>query len=194
MSTAILDQDSGVGAQRRIGVKHGAGQPSVELCVSLGGVDLLQNYLAVCPGQIEYTLGDTPILIFLDKSQAGIARLGDAGYDIDSCRFARIECYPVTDGHNRIEHRTRTAGERVGSSHRLRIGYAVSAADETHAIGLVRNAANVGSMDGHQVKHPRHLLVGGLGPASTEDGVSGVDDLCLNKKIAECRMQGVGGR
>src|ERR1700676_306023 len=115
----------------------------------------------MCPSQIEHTLGNAPVLIFLDESKAGIARLGDAGYDIYSRRFSRIECYPVTNGHNRIEHRTRTAGERVGSSHRLRIGNAVSAPDEARAVRLVRNASNIGSVNGHQVKHPRHLLVGG---------------------------------
>jgi hypothetical protein len=49
-------------------------------------------------------------------------------------------------------------------------------------------------MNGHQVKHPRRLLAVGTGPASAEDRLPLVDNFCLNKKIAESRMQRIRNR
>ena len=44
------------------------------------------------------------------------------------------------------------------------------------------------------MEHPRRVLVPGAGAAGAEDRLPVVDDLRLNKKIAERRMQRVRGR
>ena len=80
------------------------------------------------------------------------------------------------------------------SAHRLRIGDRVPAADEPHAVGLIGDFSDVRPVHGHQVKHPRRLLVEGAGPAGAEDRLPLADDLGLNKEIAERRMQRVRGR
>ena len=46
-------------------------------------------------------------------------------------------------------------------------------------------------MHGHQVKHPRCLLVLRAGPPRAEDGPALIDDLGLDKKVAECGVQRV---
>ena len=148
----------------------------------------------MCPRQIEDAIRKTPILVFLDQAQARIAGFADAGDNIDRCRFFRIERYPIPDGDNRIEHGALAARERRWTAHRLRIGDGVSAADELHAVGLIGDFSDVRPMHGHQVKHPRRLLVQGAGPASAEDRLLLADDLGLNKEIAERRMQCVRGR
>ena len=50
------------------------------------------------------------------------------------------------------------------------------------------------SMHGHEMAHPRRVLVEGAGPARTQDRVPLANDLGLNKEIAERRMQRVCGR
>ncbi|MCK7491006.1 MAG: hypothetical protein MZW92_03845 [Comamonadaceae bacterium] len=94
----------GVGAQRGIGVDHGAGKASIELRVGLGGVDLPQEHLAVCPCQVKDAVCEAPVLVFLHEAQADVAGFADAGDNIDRCRFFRIERDPIPDGDNRIEH------------------------------------------------------------------------------------------
>ena len=106
----------------------------------------------------------------------------------------RIERDPIPDRDNRIEHRALAARERRGIAHRLRIGDRVSAADEPHAVGLIGNFSDVRPVHGHQVKHPWRLLVEGAGPAGAENRLPLAEDLGLNEKIAERRMQRVRGR
>ena len=161
----------GVGAQRGIGVDDRAGQAPIELRIGLGGIDLPQHHLAVCPGQIEDAIRETPILVFLDQAQGRIAGFADAGDHIDRCRLFRIERDPIADGDNRIEHRALAARERPGIASPIACGSAtvLATADEPHAIGLVGNLADVRPVHGHQVKHPGRLLVAGAGPARAED-------------------------
>ena len=49
-------------------------------------------------------------------------------------------------------------------------------------------------MDGHQVEHPRRLLVERARPAGTENRLPFADNLGLHKQIAERGMQRVRGR
>ena len=167
---------------------------AIELRVGLGGVDLPQEHLAVGPRQVEDAVRETPILVFLDQAQARVAGFADAGDHIDRCRFFRFERDPVPDGDNRIEHGALAARERRRTVHRLRIGDGVAAADEPHAVGLIGNLFDLRAMHGHQVKHPGGVFVEGAGPASAENRPVLVDDLGLNKEIAERRMQCVRGR
>ena len=193
LPAAVLDENAGVGAQRGIGINDRAGQPAVELRVGLGGIDLPQHHLAVGPCQIEDAIRETPVLVFLDQAQAGVAGVADAGDDVDGRRLFRIERDSIPDRDDRIEHRALAARERRGTAHGLRIGDGVSAADELHAVRLIGDFSGVRAVHGHQVKHPWRLLVAGAGPASAKNRLALAEDLGLHKQIAERRMQGVGG-
>jgi len=48
-------------------------------------------------------------------------------------------------------------------------------------------------MDGHQVQHPRRLLVCRARPSCTQDRPVGVDDFGLDKQVRERTVRGVGG-
>src|SRR2546425_13272291 len=67
---AIFEEQALSSAQRRIGVDHRARKPAIKLCVGLRGVDLSQQYLAVRPGKVEGTFGETWILVFIYQLQA----------------------------------------------------------------------------------------------------------------------------
>ena len=188
----VLHENARVGAQRSIGVNHRAGQVAVQLRVGFGGVDLPQDHLAVGPGQFEDAIRQTPVLIFRDQAQARVAAFTDAGDNIDRHRFLGIEPDAMPDRHNRIQHRAFAARKRP-AAHRLRIGNGVAAADELHAVRLIGDFAGIGSMHGHQVKHPGRLLVAGAGPPRAKNRLPPGDDLGLHKKIAECRLQRIGG-
>ena len=72
-------------------------------------------------------------------------------------------------------------------------GGGVAAADETHAICLVRDLADAGAMHRDQVKHPRRRFVDRARAAGTEDRATFPHDLGLHEEIAEGRMKRVWG-
>ena len=152
----------------------------------------------MCPCQIEDAIRETPVLVFFDQAQGGIAGFADAGDHVDRRRFFRIERDPVPDGDDRIEHRALAARERPKSrppAHRLRIGDGVAAADELHAVGLVGDFSDLRPVHGHQVKHPGRLLARERGRRVQRIARCCADDLGLHEEIAERRMQCVrGGR
>ena len=78
LPAAVPDENARGRAQRRVGVNHRAGEAAVELRVRLGGIELPQHHLAVCPGQLEDAIGETMILIFVDQTQRRIASVADA--------------------------------------------------------------------------------------------------------------------
>ena len=194
LAAAVLDENAGIGAQRGIGINDGAGQPAVELCVGLGGVELPQDHLVMGPRQIENAIRQTLVLIFFDQALACVAAGADAGDNVDGCRLFRIERDLRPDGDNRIEHGALAARERRATAQGLRIGDGVSSPDEPHAVRLIGDSTGIRPVDRHQVKHPWSLLVAGAGPAGAEDRLAVADDLGLNKKVAEGRVQGVGSR
>ncbi len=55
-------------------------------------------------------------------------------------------------------------------------------------------SASVRAVHGHQVKHPRHLLVLRTRTASAEDCVPTPEDLGLHEQVAECGVQRIGSR
>ena len=200
LPAAFLQEDARVGAKRRIGVDDGIGQACIEVRVGFGRVDLAQDHLIMGPCQFEDAIREPPILVFLDQAQGCVAGFADAGNHIDRCRLFRIERDAGADGDNRVQHRALTArqgraidrrarrGERPGSGDR------VSAADELHAVRLIGDLAPIRAVHGHEVKHPRRLLGERARPARAKDSVPLRDDLGLNKKVAERRMQRVRGR
>ena len=187
----VLEQHAGLGAQRGIGVKHGAGQPSVELSVGFGGVDLPQRHAAVRPGEIEHPVGETPVLVFLDQRHAGFAVFGSARNPVDGRRLLGLERDPAADRDDRIEHRTFGSGQRVRLAHRARRGDGAAAADEAHAIGLVRHLADVRPVARQQMEQPWRLLADRARPARAEDRVALADDFGLHEKVAERSLHGV---
>ena len=72
-----------VGAQQGVGIEDGPGQTPIQLRIGFAGVDLSQRHLAVCPGQIEDTVRQPPVLVFVDQSQTPIACLAHTGDDVD---------------------------------------------------------------------------------------------------------------
>ena len=150
----ILYQDAGVRTQRRVGVDGRTGKSCIDLRVGFGGIDLAQHHLAMRPCQFKDAIRQPPILVFLDQVQSGIAGFADAGNHIDRCRLFRIECYPVADGDNRIQHRTLTPRECGAIAHGFRRSDGSPPANELHAVGLIRNLDNFRVVHGHQMKHP----------------------------------------
>ena len=105
LAAPIAEQNAGFRAQRRIGVDDGAGEAPVELRVGLRGIDLAQRHPAVRPGEVEDAVREMPILVLLDQSQRGIARVGHAGRDVDRRRLLRIERHPVPYRDDRVQDR-----------------------------------------------------------------------------------------
>ena len=194
MPAGVLDQEARVGAERRICIDCRAGKASIELCIGLGNIELLQNRLAVRPRQIENTIRKAPVLVFFHKTQCRVPCCTYAGDHIDHCRLSRIEHDAIPDCDNRIEHGAVAARERRRRPQCLRRGKGVSAADEPHAVGFVGNFSGARPVHCHEVKHPRYGLILGAWPAGTEDRPLRPEDLGLDKEVAERRVQRISGR
>ena len=78
--------------------------------------------------------------------------------------------------------------------HCLGIGDRIAAADKLHPIGLIGDLSDIRALDGHQMKQAGDPLALGTGPAGAEDRPLPAEDLGLNEKIAERRMQRIRGR
>ena len=112
MSTTILHQYAGVGAQRGVGIDHGIGQAPVELRIGLAGINLAQHHLGVRPREFKHAIREPFVLIFFDQPQHRFAAFSHADHHIDGDRLLRIERDGIADRDNRIQHRALTAGER----------------------------------------------------------------------------------
>ena len=143
LAAAILHQHAGLGPQRRISVEHGACKVAIQLRVGGARVDLGQDDVAVSPGEVEDAIGEVPILVFLDQPHAGFAAAAGARDEIERRRLTRFERNVAADRDDRIKHRALGAGERGAFGQRERRGGRASAADESHAIGFVRNPGDV---------------------------------------------------
>ena len=82
LSPMIFDNDLRICPKRFIGKDYRTGQTSVKLGISLSGIDLPQSKLAVRPGQIENTVGQTAIAVFLNQGQGPGAGIRHAGNHI----------------------------------------------------------------------------------------------------------------
>ncbi len=90
LAAPVLQQDAAVGAQAGMRVENRIRQTAVKLGVDLVRVDLAQQYLGMRPGQLEDTVGETAILIFLDQVQRHLAVVADAVNQIDAGRLFRL--------------------------------------------------------------------------------------------------------
>ena len=81
-----------------------------------------QDDLAVRPGQLEDAIGQPRVVVFLHQAPGRLARLGDAGDDVDAGRFIRRELDGAADGDDRVEHRPFAVGQRPASCIASRIG------------------------------------------------------------------------
>src|SRR5208282_2692860 len=149
LPTTVLHEDARVSAERGIGEHDRASHVSIELCVGLCSIDLPQEHLAMCPGETEDAIRETPVLVFFSQTQTGGARLADAGHDVDRHFFFWIEHDFMTDGDDRIEHRPFAAREGRVTGHGLWIGDSVSPADEAHPVSFVGYFFDLRTMNRH---------------------------------------------
>ena len=142
----------------------------------------------------ENAIRHLPILVFRDQLQTYLARLADAGDQIDACRLTGIQRDATANRGHRIEHRSGTSREWPVIVQCLRISGAAAATDEAHAIGLVRDRVACRARCGQEVKHPRRRLVESARTARAQDRLALVQDLGFHEQLAEGRMRSVGGR
>ncbi len=190
----VSHQHARGGPQRGVGKDHRACEASVELRIGLGGVELPQHDLAVRGRQLEHAIRETAILVLVDEMEHGVPRLGSARNHVDRRRGSGVDGEAMADRDDRIQHRTLGARQRTGERHRDGFRHASAAPDESPAVGLARNLAGLCAVRGHQMEHPRHLLLEGARPTGAKNGASPRDDLGLDEQVAECRMQRVRGR
>jgi hypothetical protein len=194
LATAVLDEQGRIGAQRGIGVDDATRQPRIQLRVGLCSVDLAQHDLAVGPSQVENAVREMAVVIFVDQAQGRVAGVGDARDNIDRGRLLRIQGQQIADGDNRIQHRAVAARQRRRIVHGQRGGGAAGAADEAQAVGLVGHCSDIDTVRDHQVEHPGSRLAQRTRSARAQDGTPLGQNLGLDKKVAEGRVQFVGGR
>ena len=72
--------------------------------IRFGRIELTQHDLAMGPGQLKHPIGETPVLILVDQTQAQVAGLSDARHQIHRDRLFRFEDDRTTDGHNGVQH------------------------------------------------------------------------------------------
>ena len=137
--------------------------------------------LIVVRRRIEKALRALPVLVALDQRHAGLARVADAADQIHADGFAGIERESAANRGHRVEHRTGAARQRGVAVHRLRIGRAAAATDETQTVRLVRDSAVGGLMRRQQVKHPWRRLSRRTRPAMAQDRLVFAHDLGFDK-------------
>ena len=158
LSAPILHQHRWLATKPAIGMDDHAGQSGIELRVGLAGIELLQDHLAVSPGQLEDTIRKMPVPVFLDQADGHIPALGHPRDDIDGDRLVGFEHDTIANGHDRIEHRAVAARKPCLIGHRLRRDRASRSTDEACAIGFEGHLAARRAMHHHQVEHPRRPL------------------------------------
>ena len=193
LSARVLRQDRRVRSTGRIGIHDRAGQPSVELSIGLGGIELAQIDLPVSPRHIENAIRQMPVVILVDQHERSFARVGHAGDEIEDDRFIRCQRQGVTDRDDRIEDRTGGVRQLAGSTHRCRIGHRAASPEKLQAIRFKRHLTRRTAAHGHQMQHPGRVFLVRTGPSRTEDHVSVFDDFRLHEQIGKGRMRGVGG-
>ena len=109
LSPAVVAQHRSLGPQRRVGVEDGTGKPPKTLCVSLRGIELPQDYLAVGPCKIKDAVCQMAILILVDQLQAAVTSFADARNQVGGGGLSRVEIDLVADCDNGIKNRPLTA-------------------------------------------------------------------------------------
>ena len=89
LPAAVAGDHAAGRAEQRVGVQDAAGEPAVELRVGFGRVELPQHDLALRPGELEHAIGQVAVVVLLDQPDRALARLGDAGHEVDARRLVR---------------------------------------------------------------------------------------------------------
>ena len=151
--------------------------------------------LAVRPGQLEDAVGQVAVVVLLDQRQRAVARLGDAGDDVDACRLVRLRSSRVR-GSRRSDRapslRCRTAAPRCIAR---RVGDGSAAADEL-ARGRSRTRSAPTAVPCTVI---RCIIHGGRSPrrarpARAEDRLPLAHELGLHEQVAERRMRASAAR
>ncbi|KAF5056940.1 hypothetical protein DSECCO2_362120 [anaerobic digester metagenome] len=194
LSPSVLDENARLGPERRIGVDDRSRKPAVELCVGLGRVELPQEHLAVCPGQVEDSVRDAAVLVFFDQAQGLFPCFAHAGDDVQRDGLFWLQDDAAADGHDRVEDGAFSAPERAGEilalpAHGQRVGHGVFASDELHAVRLVGDVDGTHIVHDQHVQHPGRLFAPGARSSGAEDGLLRGNDFGLDKEVAESGVQ-----
>ncbi|EGF32456.1 hypothetical protein IMCC9480_2461 [Oxalobacteraceae bacterium IMCC9480] len=193
LAAPVLDQRAGIGAQGRIHADDGAGQPAIQLGIGFAGIELAQHDLAMGPGQLEDAVGQIAVAVFGDQIERRVARVDDAGDDVDDDRFFGRERDLVTHRDDRIEHRTGAVRQRLGGPGQCcRCRQGIAAADESQPVGFERDRADGAAMDHDLMQHPRQLFAKRTRAARAQDRAAVGQQFGLHEQVAERRMGGVG--
>lgn len=84
--------------------------------VAQRSVELVQQHLAVGPGQVEYTVGQTAVAEFVDLQLAFLARAAHAGHQIGHHGLAGVQDQAGPDGHDGVKHGPGGIGQGFGQS------------------------------------------------------------------------------
>ena len=189
MPLLVAGEDARLRPSRTRSVENRTGQPAIRLRIGFGSRQLLQNDVAVRPGQIEDAIGKRGIVILLRECIDAGPRFGDPGHDIDLYRFLRFQEHRLPDADDRVEHRPRRIRQRRTTLEGSRGGERPMPPDEPKPIGLVGNPAGRGTAHRHHVHHPWRLFFGRPRSSRAVDGMTAADEFRLNEQIAEGRMR-----
>ena len=107
----IAAEDARLGPAQRRGINDRAGQAAIDLRIRFGSAQLLQQDLAVRPGEVEDAIGQAGIAVLLGQRFDAGARLGDAGDDVDPHGLIRLQQHRLADANDRIEDRPFAVGK-----------------------------------------------------------------------------------
>jgi hypothetical protein len=96
----------------RVGVDQGAGQPAVELGLSLGRVEMAQGHLAVGPRQIKGAVGHAGALVFLRQRERGLPAFRTPSRQVDDGGLTGRQGDRAPKRDDRIEDRADGVGQR----------------------------------------------------------------------------------
>ena len=182
----VADQDAGLRPAQRRGVDDRAGQSAVDLGIGLGGVELLQQDLAVRPGQLEDAVRQAGI-VSTSRSAPSTASRDSATPVTRSIRTVSFGCKQdeLADADDRIEHRTL----RCSTAAPCRPWPLGSASVRPRPMNCIRSVSNDASpigraLDRHQVHHPRRPLLGRARPARAQIACrSRTSSVCTNRLL-----------
>ena len=141
------------------------------------------------PGEFEDPVRQVSVLVLAGQAGGRLPVRADAIHHVDCGGLLGFERDAVADCDDRIQDRA--IGSRKGGvlAHRLRGHNALFPADKTHAVGFVGYLSGHSAAHGHQVEHPRRVLVDRTGAARAYDRTARSDDLGLDEQVAERRVR-----
>ena len=193
LTSTVLQQHGRLRTQGMVCVDDQAGETLVELCIGLRGVDLPAHDLVMRPCEIEDTVGQPAVAVFVDQRVARPAGFTDACHHVDAGGLFRSQRDPAANRDDGIQHGPLCVRQDV-MLQCIRRAWRVAATNEARTIGFVGNTVDVGVVHRHQVQHPFGSLFLGTWSARAQDCLFARHQFALHEQIAEGRMQFVGDR